>query len=356
MHKVIVVVFEIICLCQISCLSETPFSPDTSEFDFTIVTTISSGNNSRQVWKVYDDGQIELLDFQITQGYHGTSGIGDTNPLLTPDRSKVAFTSNHNLWIYNFASSTTEQITFVGQPTDSIFISIDILISGFSLDNTKILYYVTHGSTFCEGCDHGTQVREVEYGFFIHDLNTKQSKKVDFPRHFMGWVFKENILLKNDDENDITLYVYSPGTEQITALFTNPNRLTQPDISLDGKSMAATAHRAGEVQIIQVNLLSGFYEGLTEFRSFAQLQWPKFSPSSRKIAYSKAVVIENNKFTDMQVVVDNQSLHQCPNFPRYFWINDEILAIYCLREIGAIVNEITVVDVNTGKIISNHQL
>ena len=211
-----------------SCSHSSPLGALTYTSDFTIVSSLSNFDNSRKLYKVYANGTLEQIDLQVDRGVSAASGEGSTVPLPTFNNSLIAFITNDNLWFYELDEKKSQQITFVGQPQDSIFAAIKIFITGWSLNSQKVLYHVSPGEISCADCDKTWEKREADYGHYIYELSTKEHKKVELPGQYSGWIFDESILVRARSPH--VMSIYSPSTNTTTPLATLEYEINQPNI------------------------------------------------------------------------------------------------------------------------------
>lgn len=332
-----------------SCSHSSPLGPLTYTSDFTIVSSLSNFGNSRKLYKVYANGTLEQIDLQIERDISFTSDEGSTAPLPAFNNSLIAFIRNDNLWFYELDTKKSQQITFVGQPQDSIFAAIKLFITGWSLNSQKVLYHVSSGEISCADCDKTWGKREADYGHYIYDLGTTEHKKVELPGQYSGWIFDESILVRARSPHVIS--IYSPSTNTTTPLATLEYEINQPNISLDGTWLAAAFldWTNSRTQIIKMNLRTGDFVPITNFASWGEYQNPTLSPNAQSISYYQPIRnLEERRVEKYNLRVNENPIYECEFRPRVHWINEEIIAIHCLFEI-------TVMNVQAKEIIAHHK-
>lgn len=319
-----------------------------STTDFAIVSSLSNVNDFRKLYKVYANGTLEQIDLQIERDISFTSGEGSTASLTAFNNSLIAFIKNNNLWLYELDTKESQQITLVGRPQDSIFAAINIFITGWSLNNQKLLYHVSPGETSCADCDKSWNKREADYGHYIYDLSTKDHRKVELPGKYSGWIFDESILVRKRSPQVIS--IYSPSTNSTSSLGTLEYEINQPNISLDGTWMAAAFldWTNSRTQIIKMNLRTGDFIPITDFASWGEYQNPTLSPNAKSISHYQPIRnLEKRRIEKYNLIVNENPIYECEFRPRARWINEEIIAIHCLYEI-------TVMNVQSKEIIAHH--
>lgn len=331
-----------------SCSHSSPLGPLSNVSDFTIISSLSNVEDSRKLYKVYANGILEKIDLQVDRGISATSGKGSTAPLPAFNNSLIAFIRNDNLWLYDLDTKKSQQITFVGQPQDSIFASIKIFITGWSLSNQKLLYHVSPGPIDCADCDQTWRQRKADYGHYIYDLRTKEHKKVKLPGEYSGWIFDESILVRT--RSPYVISVYSPSTNTTTPLATLEYEINQTHFSLDGTWMVGSFldWTNSKIQIIKMNLRTGDFIPITDFTSWGEFQSPTLSPNAENIGYYQSVRdLEARRVEKYNLIINKEPVYQCEFRPRVHWISEAIIAILCLYEI-------TVMDIQTKEIIAHH--
>lgn len=333
-----------------SCSHSSPISPSIDTTDFAVISSLSNFDDTRKIWKVYANGDIEEIQIQVERDISFTSGEGSTRPVLAFDNSMIAYVYQYNLWLYDLDTKKSQQIIFVGQPQDSIFASIKIFITGWSLSNQKLLYHVSSGPIDCADCDQTWRQREVDFGHYVYDLRTKEHKKVELPGEYSGWTFDESILVRERFPHVIS--IYSPATTTTTPLATLEYEINQSDISLDGTSMAAAFldWTNSRTQIIKMNLRAGDIISITDFGPWGEFQRPILSLNGQNISYIQPIRnLEARRIEKYNVIINEEPIYECEFGPRVHWINDRIVAIHCAHQV-------TVTDIQTKETIAHHNL
>ncbi len=87
-----------------------------------------------ELWSINRDGTDPLLlSAEVLAGYHGTLGLGNSSPLPSPQRDKVAFIgTGGNLWVIDSNGNNLKRLSEQGFPGDETYSATFVFISGWS--------------------------------------------------------------------------------------------------------------------------------------------------------------------------------------------------------------------------------
>lgn len=258
---------------------------------------------------------------------------------------------------------TPLRITHVGLPHDERYASVEALVTAWSSDSRRILYYVDHGETECVDCDDrgDWEIREADYGFYVYDLATGSSKPVLLPGEFEIWLPDGSLLLSPLSDQ------YADSTQQWLIRFDLENGrahplgelrgwFTQFDASADARWLLVNVGRRveGELtsQVFKVNLETGEAEPVTPVSDWATFQSPRFSPTARAAAHIHQERLDDSGRPHETLVVDGRTLFECKPRPErlgFEWVTDQVLAVGC----G---NELFILDAGSGAAKARHLL
>jgi hypothetical protein len=287
-----------------------------------------------EAFRVYPTGKIDSLKLPpFGGGGIGRLGFGDTQQLPSPNYMLLAYIdSTRNLALYNVSTGQSKQITSVAQPQDDVFAAIAVLITCWSKDSQKLLYYVSPGDTECDDCDReGWEMRPAAYGFYIYDLKSAQPVMTKLPAEFQDWINGEEMLLAGPYNGTVTLYRFSPFNNHSSAITAVPGSIGQIEVSQDGHWLTAVLSTGiskdpRPSRIVKIDLSSGELAYLTSPGAFTEYQWPRFSPNGKRIAY-----VQNEYARDIVIMVNGEKIFapELNCFPRICWIDDTNIAVFC---------------------------
>ncbi|MCI0695315.1 hypothetical protein L0337_25315 [candidate division KSB1 bacterium] len=258
--------------------------------------------------------------------------------------------SSYNLWLRELSNGESRQITSVGRREDGEFAAVMVLIMGWSMNNQQILYHVLHSEPHCDDCNRpDLKVRPVAYGFYIYDLKSGKHHPIQLPAEYRGWMNDKELLLKNYDAGVSTLLRFSPLDKRSSVIATLSGDIHPGAITSDGNWLAAVLHTWSEGRsqgrIIKMDLRSGTVINVTPIGSFAEYQFPTFSPNGRLLAYIRMKMLPDKRARHT-IIINEAPLLGGDSFstflPKMHWIDDANMAIIFN-------NEIIVMNVETKK-------
>ena len=238
-----------------------------------------------QLWSINRDGSDPLLlSAEVLAGY-SKSGLGDSTPLPSPQRDKVAFIgTGRNLWVNDSNGNNLKRLSEEGFPGDETYEAISVFISGWSPDASKIIYAVESG-------DFGLKEErpEVGSGFYIVDLDTGKKTKLPLLQNFVAWSTDPETVIYEQEEGERTdWYTFNLGTGATSKLTAVPFQCLgiQASPSSDGNRLLYTCANTDDntSRIVIANIDNTNQRVLLEGQ-FADLQFPVFSPNAEGFIY-----------------------------------------------------------------------
>jgi Tol biopolymer transport system component len=343
--------------------------------DWIVVTGHSELNppNVVPLWRVYSDGTHETLTTIQAPVADTFSNAGSKMPLLAPDKSKIAFVRDDNLWIYDFRTKTAAALTKfgkVGRLTDGRYVLRKLLVARWAPDSSKILFVLTGpapGASWHPDPLNGVSAAErkaavyIGPGFHIFDLalGTSEPMEVDLDpegNDFIAWLPNGDFLFRESTKPADwlkQLVRIDPKTKArkiITTALADYHR-HQTSISNDGQWLiAAITDRYGwrgrNSQIIKINLLTGDAQEITTRGDFAEYQRPRVSSLGQRIAYLWAQRRERG-IVYGSIVVDGHPIYPYTHGANVYWINEKVVVVKDNEHLA-------VVDVDTTKVLARH--
>lgn len=254
--------------------------------------------NSPGVWKLYSLSKNKLLSLdtvELTPNGGSYAGSGSSDPIASPNLLYTAFVGkDSNLWLLSNETLQTQQLTTTG------FVGS---IIGWSPDSTKITFNhaqdtianrtnVPHAPTtsklsFKPQSDVGLHQISVETG------DTTPLAAIEYSD---GYINNDTLLVRPDSDSASRLIVFNTKTLEAdqSSIKLQPNFGTnQFSFSRDGKkwaylnSLDPQQPTEGGVTIV-FGSFPQTASTVIETGSWAELQWPRFSPNGTKIVYQKS--------------------------------------------------------------------
>jgi Tol biopolymer transport system component len=276
-----------------------------------------------EVWKINPNGPVTRLNFDfggraVQESVHGTTG-----PTVSPDQKNIAYVRGNDLWVLDVMGMRSSRVSNLGRPGTAQFASVFVMITSWSRDSQKILYYVESGETEDpDGTAPERKLWDVPYGAYIYEIATRKSFPTFVPGEFLAWLPGEDFLLKTDELDNSRLIRVHPGEKNAAPLPVDPGDYGQAELSPDGKRIAAT--RGSEIVLID---LDGGKMSSVANGAWAEYQWPAFSPSGNHLSYVRQYRLSEPGVYGNELIVDGQPIYRSDRGFSSYWINDETLAL-----------------------------
>ena len=244
-----------------------------------------------ELWSVNPDGSDPLLLSTELAGYSGIRVTGSTAPVGSLAGDRVAFVSDRNLWIVDSVGGNRRQLSDEGQPEDERYAASFVLISGWSPDGTKILYYVESSIAF-EDKGGGAEERP-QKGFHLVDANSGERAPLSDLQNFVAWSEDSNKIIYEREydfgssrdwyELDLTTQVSSKLTAE---RFDCAN--VQPTFPLSSNKLlyACGSSNITESSLVLANLDNTNRQVLRQGK-WAEFQFPILSPAGDMFVYQQ---------------------------------------------------------------------
>jgi Tol biopolymer transport system component len=276
-----------------------------------------------EVWKIDANGPIARLKFDFGGPSLQASVHGTTGPTVSPDQKNIAYVRGNDLWVLDVAGMNSSRVSNVGRTGTAQFASVFVMITAWSRDSQKILYYLESGETEDpDGTAPERKLRDVPYGAYIYDIAARKSLPTFVPGEFLAWLPGENFLLKTDELENSRLIRVHCGEKNEEPLPVGPGDYSQAEVSLDGKRIAVL--RGSEIVLIDLD--SGQMSSVAK-GAWAEYQWPAFSPSGSHLSYVKQYPLSTPGGYGNELIVDGQPIYRSDRDFSSYWINDETLAL-----------------------------
>lgn len=249
-----------------------------------------------------DEGKGSLLIYSLTSekvnptdkivvGQGGTSGLGESNPLSSPDLLYTAYIEKASLNLFLLSNDTLEakQITAGGGVR---------YISGWSPNSQKIIYYVQKDTITSQTEGMGGPPEKVNFspkldsGFFLFNIDSGETKKLYPVEYFEEFIDNDRLLVRTTDSYyKGHLVVFDVNTFEANYTFVKEEfgfGAGQFNFTPDGKKWVYLLSRNPTTDANIIYTLFPAKEGEeVETGKWGELNFPVFSPSGTKIAYFK---------------------------------------------------------------------
>lgn len=293
---------------------------------------VSDYHSRSKVFRVFSNGQVESV-FPPTSAQNEKE-IAQVE--ISPTQQFIAYSLQGDIWLYNVVKKATTRVTHIGKPYTKKLASVYAHIKRWSVDGSKILYSVNAGETEDpEGYEPNRTERQAKYGVYAFNMQTRRSIPVSFPREEVdasAWLANgEFISIEND-----RFVRYDPTTQKSTMISAKLVGLNgwQVDVSRDETQMVFpvdTSSRMKNSALVRLDIANGKSTALTKNGSWTEFQYPKFSPSGRKVSYEHRVGSGAARLPIVELVVDGKAIYSFEGNSRYYWANESTLVLKTAR-------------------------
>jgi hypothetical protein len=312
-----------------------------------------------KVWRVDPEGQIRPFWCEF-RGPQTGGEFGSTYPLPSPDDHWIVFARDHDLHLLDVASGHERRITKFGRPHGVCCASVETLINTWSSDSRRLLLPVSPGETSgpAEEWDHDLLVCKAPYGVYTYDLTTGTTQALALPKdfQFQAWLPDGSFLgtIAQPKPCEGGLQIFRPGEARGRAVGPRGDSPGQVQVSGEGKwavvymGVCAAPAKSVGAEILKIDLATGSATTLMPASSWAENQWPAFSPHGGHFSYIHQKRLAEHVFEE-SLIVDSRRLYSCHEYIDYKWIGDRRVALKC----G---NEVLVLDIATRHPLSRYSV
>jgi WD40 repeat protein len=343
----------------------------------TILLSVKTGDNSFNIYMVYDSGKIKLktkiLHCAFVESYEGNS-----LPTLSPDEGRIVYAGTDRIIrLLDVKTGKTVKLTSQGHVRQ-----VEALINGWSVDGNILLYHVMDDNSEEDDDEDDYAIstitanvnvekplvskippledEKIDTGYFLYNVSSKKTIKINFNGKYVGWTDKGEIIYQYPDDNSTDLYAedLSGNTRNIIKCGGwDINFMSQIKINHAGNKAAAISGNFGSNHgIVSLDLITGVCRDVTGKEDWAKMQWPDLSPSGEKISWldGRKGTTEQGYIHD-EFIVDGKSAFKADStICEYRWIAEKKVALILCDEPDNF--EIEVVDLDTGKIAGRQKV
>ncbi|GEM_PF-5698465 len=261
--------------------------------------------------RVYADGRIEPLPFVGTGKGSGALFAGEDFPAPSPDGRYVAYVRDGTLRLFDATTNRDRQI-FPSEGSDNSQKQEELLITGWSVAGTKLLYYRPSNNPRV---------------YWVYDISRDASARVLLPGGFVSWVQDDEFILEETDKSGRkSILRWRMGDVKPRLFLAGPDDYSQFRRSRDGQNLAALLSAPGRSQIVRIDVRDGSITPITPPGKWAEYQWPVLSPSGKRTAYFHRTETLNGIISG-DVVVDGKPIAKYTHYGKLEWINERIISI-----------------------------
>lgn len=306
------------------------------------------------LWRIDKAGHAKSSQ-KLPWGLREGNMEGSTEPTLSPDGKKLAYLKANNLWVKDLSSGKPLQLTTVGFEKDPKYLPVHPLISGWSQDGSKLLYYLQHMEAGEEaegdGPDEGfaREVKQLDYGYYFYDQASGKTTPLgleDAP--FVGWDHDGEMVFQPTGTNTTTLLFLDPDLAQREFVVNSP-RITDAGQFFMSTSKNEAVGLVGDFakwnKVVRVDLRDASTEDLTPQKGWGEVNWPSLSPSGKHLAWVRS---------GGYLVVDGKELPGLKDLSLYRWVDEEKLVAITIPAPGK--QELLVIQALDGKVLDRHPL
>jgi Tol biopolymer transport system component len=260
---------------------------------------------------------------------------GSTDALPSPDGRHIAFVRDRDLWLMDVSDTSSLRLIDLGEPPTEEWGAIQVLVTQWSHDSRRILFYVAEGELEDPEGEHpDRRSRPVQYGFHIIELSTRMITPVELVGDFIAWLPDGTFVTTEPatPRTNSTLLHYEPVSGRAEEMLPFRGWFGRASVAADGFAFAiAVGRRPGTElgsQVFRVDLAASSVDSITPLGGWGEYGAPAISPSGAQVAYVwRADTVSH-------VVVDGAPVIQCGdrNFRcRLSWVDEDVLAVIDLK-------------------------
>ncbi len=296
---------------------------------------LAPADDSVRVFLACESGRVQALPIRLPRSNVGAMGRGIAGPVLSPDGRWVAFTRDRNLVLLDLAQGSETRATQLASDTTA-HLAYSVYITSWAPDSRRLLYcvFLTRG--------HVHVVPSSASGFFIYDVLSGVSERIQPPGVFECWLRNDEFVVSGEISDDLTSAFVVSGRDLFLWSSHDPTDAHRLTVCCDSNrvfcfAQVAAAPDGSEIafcykpvphstQIARLDVTVGEIFPVTEVASGARYQWPAYSPSGQRlafVAYGVGVSV---------LQVDGRPIAECAGSlgpDRFAWISDRALAVIC---------------------------
>lgn len=300
-----------------------------------LIATTYGGQN---LHRVSSDGKIVPFKLPAGTNWGGGGPEGSGNPAVSPDGKLIAYIQKGGIQIRSMAGGkSTAAVSGYDYET--------LLITGWTPDSTRLVYFL--GPPQADDAPP-SKIKNPQY--FVYDVKAKSSRGIKIQGSLCGWLPGGKMLLHDGEHGTLSAMSPVPGA-QVALLSRAAAGWGQIVVSPDGKRIAVSSSKPNDTsgsQLVAVDLDSGKVSPLSPPGDWAEYQWPKWSPSGKRMAWLKRVSMVDGHPKSV-IEVDGKSITKPADVFDHEWLTDTSLVLIGLETLA-------VIDADTGKEIGGKAL
>jgi hypothetical protein len=288
--------------------------------------------------RVSSDGTITPVKMPAGTRWGGGSPDGSEDPILSPDGTRLAFVQRGSIQVRPLEGGKSTVVV-------SGYLWEMLLITGWSPDGRHLIYFLGPPQA-----DDAPPSKVTESQHYVYDLKTRERRKINLKGSLCGWLPNGQMLLHDGEHRTLSSMPLEPGGK-VTVLYKEAAEFGQIELSPDGRQIALSTNKPNDTssaQLVTLDLASGKVTPLSKPGEWAQYQWPKWSPSGRRMGWlERTGMVEGRPLSVL--AVDGKVITKPAELVDYLWLTDTSLVVVGLEAL-------LVVDAGTGKELGRRAL
>lgn len=288
-----------------------------------LIATTYGGSNLHMVGS---DGKIEAFKLPKGTVWGGGGPEGSADPVISPDGKLLAFIQSGSLIIRPLEGGKGSNVV-------SGYKYETLLITGWTPDSTRLVYFL--GPPQADDAPP-SKIKDPQH--FVHDLKAKKSTRIKVQGELCGWLPGGRMLLYDGEHGTLSEMAPAPGA-QVKVLNKEAAGFGQIDLSPDGTRIALSRSKPNDTssgsQLVTMDVDGSKVEPLTKVGEWAELQWPRWSPSGKRHAWLKRTGMKDGRPFSV-LVVDGKDVTQPDEVSYFVWLTESTLAVIELEALAVV--------------------
>jgi dipeptidyl aminopeptidase/acylaminoacyl peptidase len=301
----------------------------------TVVVVRTGADESQSLWSAASDGKVAELPWPKPSEVFFTFAIelGSDRLQVSPDHRKAAYVAKRALLVRDLE----QNVSRVLRPATK---DVELALTAWSPDGQELLFARAPHPKPPPGAEADTFGDRAEY--HLVSLNTGQSRRVVLPKGqsaafwpYAGFSADNLVVVWQGDQ------IVAAGAAAPRILLQAPHRLSQLSVHRDGRHAVAVESDDGpprRERIVHLDLQTGEVHPEKLAATFDDEQWPRLSPSGRRIAWVHydrlpggvvvpALVVDGRVRTGPKAAASDRASEVPNSWVTFHWIDDSSLVL-----------------------------
>lgn len=310
------------------CAQEQPQkSPLPAEAPKIASCIVSTTYGSAALHRISGDGKITAIKLPFSENGRDSS----QRVVATEDGSLMAYVQKGSL-LYRTVDGGKPVSVVKGYPVE------ELTPLGWSPDGAFLLYVL--GPPQMEDAPP-SKITETKH--FLYEVKTKASRELKLRGMLVGWLPEGAMLLHDQEHGTLASLAITAGASP-KVILKDAENYGQISLSPDGKFIAVNSSNPNDTssaELLVVELATGKKSPLAGPGAWAELQWPKWSPSGKQHAWLTQVSMKEG-IPQSVLTIDGKNVTKPAQLSDFYWLTESVVV---LEELEAL----AVLDAATGK-------